>query len=71
MAQEMYKHDALLHMLWSLAQVNIKAGEVSEYGKATPEENSYINLVRGNENININWKDFAEGEHNNMELANF
>lgn len=57
--QEMYKHDALLHILWSLAQINIKAGEVSEYGKATEEENSYINLVRKNENINIDWNAFG------------
>ena len=57
--QEMYKHDALLHILWSLAQVNIKVGGVSEFGNATPEENSYINLVRENENINIDWEDFG------------
>jgi hypothetical protein len=59
MAQEMYKHDALLHILWSLAQVNIKVGEVSKYGNATPEENSYINLVRKNEKINIDWEEFG------------
>ena len=55
----MYKHDALLHLLWSLAQVNIKTGEVSEFDEATSEENSYINSVRANENIIIDWKDFG------------
>ena len=56
----MHKNDALLHLLWSIAQVGIKAGVVSKYGNATQEENNYLNLVLENEKIKISWDDFAE-----------
>ena len=55
MAQEMYKHDALLHLVWSVATCDKKDG-ADLY--VTPEENKYLNVIRSKEGINIDWADF-------------
>ena len=55
MAQEMYKHDALLHLVWTVALVDTTPGAETS---VTPEEDSYLNTVRKQEGINIVWADF-------------
>lgn len=61
MAQEMYKHDAMLHMVWCVATADRKPGEEKS---VTPEEDSYLDTVRRTENIKIDWGDFnAKREH--------
>ena len=53
--QEMYKNDALLHLVWTVAVVdNSPDAEKS----VTPEEDSYLDTVRKQEGINIVWADF-------------
>ena len=56
MAQEMYKHDAMLHLVWCVALADKMSGEEKFI---TPEENSYINTIRDTEGINIDWDDFS------------
>ena len=41
MAQEMYKHDAMLHIVWSVATIDKKSGEEKT---VTPEEDNYLIL---------------------------
>ena len=53
--QEMYKHDAMLHIVWVIATADRK----SEGDKwATPEEDNYLDVIRNAENITIDWNDF-------------
>jgi len=57
----MYKHDAMLHMVWCVATADKKSGEEKI---VTPEEDSYLNTVRKTEGINIDWDDFnAKRKH--------
>ena len=53
--QEMYKQDAMLHIVWVMAVVDRKEGAEKW---ATPEENSYLDAIRKVENINISWAEF-------------
>jgi hypothetical protein len=55
MAQEMYKHDALLHLVWCVATVDSAPNSDK---KVTPEEDAYLDTIRKVEGININWDDF-------------
>ena len=55
MAQEMYKNDALLHLVWSVATCDQKDGADSS---VTPEEDKYLDIIRSKEGINIDWADF-------------
>lgn len=55
MSQEMYKHDALLHLVWCVATGDKAVGKDKS---VTPEEDSYLDTVRKAEGININWDDF-------------
>jgi hypothetical protein len=55
MAQEMYKHDALLHLVWTVA---VADGAPGTEKNVTPEEDSYLDTVRKQEGIKIDWDDF-------------
>ena len=55
MAQEMYKHDAMLHLVWCVATGDAAPGAEK---KVTPEEDSYLDTVRKQEGIKIDWDDF-------------
>ena len=55
MAQEMYKHDAMLHIVWSVATIDKKSGEEKT---VTPEEDDYLDTIRKREEIDIDWSDF-------------
>jgi len=55
MAQEMYKLDAMLHIVWVMAVEDRKDGSDKW---ATPEEDNYLDTIRKAENINIDWTDF-------------
>lgn len=55
MSQEMYKHDALLHLVWCVATSDKAVGNDKS---VTPEEDSYLDTVRKFEGINIIWDDF-------------
>ena len=61
----MYKNDALLHLVWSVATRDRALGAEKS---VTPEEDSYLDTVRKQEGINIVWDDFNEKrkslEHN-------
>jgi len=59
MAQEMYKHDALLHLVYAIAKAdepitNVWVNEVSE------EEYEYFEKIRKAEGIEINFSDFID-----------
>jgi len=59
MAQEMYKHDALLHLVYAIAKAdepitNVWVNEVSE------EEYEYFKKIRQAEGIEINFSDFID-----------
>jgi len=56
MAQEMYKHDALLHLVWCVATGDGLPGNDK---MVTPEENSFINTINRTEGIEMNWDDFT------------
>ena len=53
--QEMYKHDAMLHIVWVVA-VEDRKDEAEKW--ATPEEDNYLDTIRKAEDINIVWADF-------------
>ena len=55
MAQQMYKNDALLHLVWVVATCSKERGAESNI---TPEEDAYLDMIRETENITINWSDF-------------
>ena len=48
--QEMYKHDAMLHIVWVVA-VEDRKDEAEKW--ATPEEDNYLDTIRKAEDINI------------------
>ena len=59
MAQEMYKHDALLHLVWSIAKAdepitNVWSTQVSD------EEVEYFDRIQKAEGIEINFSDFID-----------
>lgn len=59
--QEMYKHDAMLHMVWSVAQADTTPGNETN---VTKQEDSYLDVVRNYEKIKIDWDDFnAKRKH--------
>ncbi len=51
----MYKHDALLHLVWTVA---VADGATGAENNVTTEEDSYLNTVRKQEGIKIDWDDF-------------
>ena len=51
----MYKHDALLHLVWTVAVADSASGAEKN---VTTEEDSYLNTVRKQEGIKIDWDDF-------------
>ena len=51
----MYKNDALLHLVWTVATCSKERGKESS---VTPEEAAYLKLIRKTENITIDWSDF-------------
>jgi hypothetical protein len=59
--QEMYKYDAMLHLVWSVAQED-ETFSLKHSGQGwkavTKEEDAYLDLIRAEENIDINWTDF-------------
>lgn len=51
----MYKHDTMLHLVWTFALADgVPGAEKNE----TPEEDSYLDTVRKQEGIKIDWDDF-------------
>jgi hypothetical protein len=59
MAQEMYKHDALLHLVWAIAKAdepitNVWSSQVSN------EEKEYWDKIKKAEGIEINLSDFID-----------
>jgi hypothetical protein len=56
--QEMYKHDAMLHMVWCIAQADKTWDGYSNTSTITPEEDKYLDTVRKKEGITIDWDDF-------------
>ena len=57
MEQEMYKHDAMLHLIWSVAIADKVTGAENGY---TTDENEFMNKINSIEDINMNWSDFNE-----------
>ena len=55
MAQQMYKNDALLHLVWTVATCSKERGAEKS---VTPEEDTYLDLIRKTENITIDWDGF-------------
>ena len=51
----MYKLDALLHLVWSVATCDKKDGTDPS---VTPEEDRYHDIIRSTEGIKIHWDDF-------------
>ena len=51
----MYKHDAMLHLVWIIAIADISPDEEHSY---TSEENSYLDSIREVEKISLSWSDF-------------
>ena len=61
MAQEMYKHDAMLHLVWTVATAD-KADNAN--ASASTEEDKYLDSIREYEGIKIDWNDFnAKRKH--------
>lgn len=57
----MYKHDAMLHMVWSVAQADQTPGNEKS---VTKQEDSYLDVVKNYEEIKIDWTDFnAKRKH--------
>ena len=60
MAQEMYKHDAMLHLVWTVARAD-KTWQIDDgqgYVKVTKPEAKYMYRIREEEGIRIDWDDF-------------
>ena len=60
MAQEMYKHDAMLHLVWTVAQAD-KTWQIDDgqgYKTVTKQEDAYLDRIRKEEGITIDWDDF-------------
>jgi len=61
MAQEMYKNDAMLHLVWTIAQADQTPGNEKS---VTKQEDSYLDIIRNHEEIKIDWDDFnAKRKH--------
>ena len=58
MAQEMYKHDALLHLLWAIAQADTTLGD-DLYSGVSSLEDIYYEKVAKAEGITIDFSDLA------------
>ena len=60
MAQEMYKHDAMLHLVWTVAQADKTWQTYDGQGYKTihKEEDAYLDRIREEEGIRIDWDDF-------------
>ena len=59
MAQEMYKHEALLHLVWAIANAdepitNVWSNQISD------EEKEYFDRIAKAEGIEINFSDFID-----------
>ena len=63
MAQEMYKHDALLHLVWAIAQAD-EPEENVWVGKISDEEYDFFRKIRRDEGIEINFSDFIDKRSN-------
>jgi hypothetical protein len=59
MAQEMYKHDALLHLLWSVASADATSDD-EKYGAVSNAEDEYYEKVKKAEGINISFGEIAD-----------
>lgn len=59
MAQEMYKHDALLHLLWSVACADSTSDD-EKYGAVSTAEDEYYEKVKKAEGINISFEEIAD-----------
>jgi len=59
MAQEMYKHDALLHLLWAVACANSTTDD-EKYGAVSSVEDEYYEKVKKAEGINISFGEIAD-----------
>ena len=57
--QEMYKHDALLHLLWSVAQADSTSDD-EKYGAVSSIEDEYYEKVKKAEGINISFTEIAD-----------
>jgi hypothetical protein len=55
MAQEMYKNDATLHLIWCVAIADKVTNGDNLY---TTEEDQFMNRINSLENINMIWSDF-------------
>ena len=63
MAQEMYKHDALLHLVWAIAQAD-EPEENVWVGKISDEEYNFFSEIINKEGIEINFSDFIDKRSN-------
>jgi hypothetical protein len=59
MAQEMYKHDALLHLLWAVAKADSTEGD-ELYGAVSTAEDAYYEKVKKAEGIDISFTEIKE-----------
>ncbi len=59
MAQEMYKHDALLHLLWAVASADLTSDD-EKYGAVSSVEDEYYEKVKKAEGINISFGEIAD-----------
>jgi hypothetical protein len=55
MAQEMYKHDALLHLLWAVAKADSDS-EDEKYGAVSSIEDAFYEKVKKAEGIDISFE---------------
>ena len=55
MARELHKQTALLHLTWCVATCD---GAPGAEKNVTPEEDRYLDLIRKEEDIDIDWDDF-------------
>ena len=59
MAQEMYKNDALLHLLWIVAKADTTSDD-QLYGSVSSVEDEYYDKVKKAEGINISFGEIAD-----------
>jgi hypothetical protein len=59
MSQEMYKHDALLHLLWSIASADSTSDD-EKYGSVSSVEDEYYEKVKKAEGINISFGEISD-----------
>ena len=59
MAQEMYKHDALLHLLWAMAKADATLDD-EKYVAVSSAEDDYYEKVRDAEGIDISFSEIAD-----------